>query len=83
MCSHFDRVQRLPPDAIEGREEEKKKKKKKGGVIVFKIAGCPSNMERGVKKREIIGRHFRPSTGRAHPEIYIGRARLGAGGDAY
>lgn len=34
-------------------------------------------MERGAKKREIIGRHFRGTR-----EIYIGRA-LRAGGDAY
>lgn len=77
MCSHFDRVQlhrpRLPPPQLLSKGGGKERR----GKIVFEIAGCPSNMERGAKKREIIGRHFRGTR-----EIYIGRA-LRAGGDAY
>lgn len=55
---------------IDEGERERERGGKKKGKIVFKIAGCPSNMER-TERREIIGRRFRAYRG-AHPEIYIG-----------
>lgn len=61
--------------SMRGRERGGEEKK---GKIVFKIAGCPSNMEPGrTEKREIIGRRFRAYRG-AHPEIYIGTRSAGA-----